>query len=49
MSKRKRPQFALRAERKEGAPNAAWDELRRRNFAGPLRGSSLTDTSREQR
>ncbi|MGE5595526.1 MAG: hypothetical protein ACM3S1_05765 [Hyphomicrobiales bacterium] len=48
MSKRKRPQFTLRAEWKEGPPNAAWDELWRRIFAGPLRGFSVSDTSREQ-
>lgn len=49
MSKRKRSQFTLRAEWKEGAPNPAWDELWRRIFAGPLRGFSLDATSREQR
>lgn len=48
MAKRKRPQFTLRAEWKEGPPNAGWDELWRRIFAGPPRGVSISDTSREQ-
>ena len=49
MSKPKRAQFTLRAEWKEGPPNAAWDELWRRIFAGPLRGFSVADPQSDER
>ena len=37
----------MRTEWKAGATNAAWEELWRRIFAGPLRGFSLPATSGE--
>jgi len=49
MSKPKRAQITLRAEWKEGPPNAAWDELWRRIFAGPLRGFSVADPQSDER
>jgi hypothetical protein len=49
MAKRKRAQFTLRAEWKEGPPNAAWGELWRRIFAGPLRGFSVADPRSDER
>ena len=49
MSKRNRAQFTLRAEWKEGPPNAAWDELWRRIFGGPLRGFTLADPPASER
>lgn len=49
MAKRNRQTFTLRAEWKEGPPNAAWDELWQRIFAGPLRGFTLADRSSDER
>jgi hypothetical protein len=49
MAKRNRPQFAMRVEWGEGPPNAAWDELWRRIFAGPLRGFVLQDPRNDDR
>lgn len=43
MSKRKPAPFTLRVDWKEGAPNAAWDELWRRIFAGPLLGFAVVE------
>jgi|GEM_PF-4403797 len=49
MAKRNRQPFTMRAEWKEGPPNAAWAELWRRIFAGPLRGFSIDGTPHDNR
>lgn len=49
VAKRNRKQLTVRAEWKAGPPNAAWDELWRRIFAGPLRGFSVADSHSDER